>query len=136
MTNKTAGSSVLTTPEVADANPDASVESANRNASDTPRTDAFTTSIYNAGCAAQADMPSCLSSDVSPEDAYGMAVDLAQSFERETIAKGAEIARRDDAISRVLALYDAQYLIASVDGTMRVTHTMNLLRAVLIGRRA
>src|SRR6266850_519224 len=50
---------------------------------DTPRADAFTTSIYNDGCAAQSDLPGYGGKDRSPEECYGLAVELAKTLERE-----------------------------------------------------
>ena len=46
----------------------------------TPEVDAFTASLWNDSCAAAAGT---WPSETSPEEAYGMAVDLARKLERE-----------------------------------------------------
>lgn len=72
------------------------------NYSPTPRTDAFTTSLYNESCAAAADVPGYSGRDIPPEEAYGMAVDFAKGLEREV----AELRAMNEAMHEDLHEHD------------------------------
>lgn len=49
----------------------------------TPRVDAFTKMLYHDSCADAAGLPEYPGRECSPEEAYGMTVDLAKQLERE-----------------------------------------------------
>lgn len=84
--------------------------------SDTPRVDAFTTALYHESCADAAigAAPGIFGREKSPEECYGLAVDLAKELERE-LAQA--IVQRDEA--RELADEQAMGVLSSSCGVAK-----------------